>query len=525
MTEHFQKHWQADPFLMIGGEVHNSNSSTAAAMEPAWRKADELCLNTVLAPVSWEMLEPEEGRFDFTAVDSLLAGARAHGKRLVLLWFGAWKNAQCSYAPPWVKRDTARFLRAEVKKGQRKTNLELFHDMPYTTLSYLCEATARADARAFAALMAHLRGADAAQKTVYMIQVENETGLQGAAREQSDAADAAFAAAVDPGLIAYLKQNTAEMAPDLRAAVEAAPDAGSWAEVFGPAAEEAFSAYHIARHVQAVAAAGLAEYDLPLAVNCWLDKGEAPGLYPSGGPVARMMEVWQYAAPAIDLFAPDIYVHDFCGACDAYVKRGNPLFIPETATHGHAAPRLVYTVGHYHAVGYSPFGFEDMGGQFGDMAGVLFGIDTSDPLLSTVQDVGEYAWYARTLGALAPLLTARYGTGRLQAVIHERPDETAMRFAQFGFAVTMDSPLVPRKDGVCLALELAPDEFYLIACGCVVEPFSTQSGKPHTDYLCVEEGNYANGRWQPTRRLNGDETATLRFHTPTLLRLKLLAYG
>lgn len=258
MTEHFQKHWLTDPFLMIGGEVHNSNSSTAAAMEPAWRKADELCLNTVLAPVSWEMLEPEEGRFDFTAVDSLLAGARAHGKRLVLLWFGAWKNAQCSYAPPWVKRDPARFWRAEVKKGQRKTNLEIFHGMPYTTLSYLCEATARADARAFAALMAHLRGADAAQKTVYMIQVENETGLQGAAREQSDAADAAFAAAVDPGLIAYLKQNTAEMAPDLRAAVVAAPDAGSWAEVFGPAAEEAFSAYHIARHVQAVAAAGLA---------------------------------------------------------------------------------------------------------------------------------------------------------------------------------------------------------------------------------------------------------------------------
>ena len=164
-------------------------------------------------------------------------------------------------------------------------------------------------------------------------------------------------------------------------------------------------------------------------------------------------------------------------------------------------------------------------GQEGGGKNVLFGIDTSDLLLSTVQDVGEYAGYPRTLGALAPLLTARYGTGRLQAVIHERPDETAMRFAQFGFAVTMDSPLVPRKDGVCLALELAPDEFYLIACGCVVEPFSTQSGKPHTDYLCVEEGNYANGRWQPTRRLNGDETATLRFHTPTLLRLKLLAYG
>ncbi len=525
MTEHFRQHWERDPFLMIGGEVHNSNSSTAAAMEPVWRKADELCLNTILTPVAWEMLEPEEGRFDFSCVDMLLSGARAHAKRLVLLWFGAWKNAQCSYAPAWVKGDTGRFWRAEVRKGEKKTVLEDFHGMPYTTLSYLCDETRRADARAFAALMAHLRESDGAERTVYMVQVENETGLQGAAREHSDRADAAFAAPVEPGLIAFLRENTAEMAPDLRDAVLSAPDAGSWSEVFGPVAEEVFSAYHIARHVQAVAEAGLAEYDLPLAVNCWLDKGEAPGQYPSGGPVARMMEVWQYAAPAIDVYAPDIYVHDFCDVCDAYGKRGNPLFIPETATHSHAAPRLVYTVGHFHAVGYSPFGFEDMGGAFHDMAAVLFGMDTSDPLLSTVQDVGEYAWYARTLRTLSPLLTERYGTDRLQAVIHERPQETAMRFSHFGFWVRMEHPLIGRKDGVCLALELAPDEFYLIACGCLVEPFSTRAERPHTDLLCVEEGACENGRWRTARRLNGDETATLRFHTPTLLRVKLLAYG
>ena len=79
-------------------------------------------------------------------------------------------------------------------------------------------------------------------------------------------------------------------------------------------------------------------------------------------------------------------------------------------------------------------------GQEGGGKNVLFGIDTSDLLLSTVQDVGEYAGYPRTLGALAPLLTARYGTGRLQAAIHEQPQETTMRFAQFGFTVTMDSP-------------------------------------------------------------------------------------
>lgn len=525
MTEHFRKHWQADPLLIIGGEVHNSNSSSAEAMAPVWKKADELCLNTVLAPVTWEMLEPQEGEYDFTAVDMLLDGARSHGKRLVLLWFGAWKNAQCGYAPAWVKADTRRFARAEVEKGSNKVCLKQFHDMPYTTLSYLCTATQKADTRAFAHLMAHLREVDGTQKTVYMVQVENETGLQGAAREHSDAADAAFAADVDPGLIAFLKHNTDEMAPDLRTAVKAAPDAGSWSDVFGTVAEEVFSAYHIARFVQYVAAEGLAEYDLPLAVNCWLDKGDKPGEYPSGGPVARMMEVWQYAAPAIDVYAPDIYVHDFCDVCEQYKKRENPLFIPETATHGHAGPRLVYAVGHCHAIGYSPFGFEDMGTGFGDMAGELFGVDIHDPLLTTTQDTAEYAWYARTMDSLAPLLLARYGTDKLQAVIHEKPERMTMRFAQFGFIVDTEHYLLSRQDGVCMALELAEDEFLFVTCGCVIVPFSNCEAKPHTDLLCVEEGMYENGCWKMTRRLNGDETAVLRFHKPTLLRIQLFSYA
>ena len=43
-----------------------------------------------------------------------------------------------------------------------------------------------------------------------------------------------------------------------------------WREVFGLAADEIFSAYHIASYVEYVAAAGKAEYDLPMAVNSWL---------------------------------------------------------------------------------------------------------------------------------------------------------------------------------------------------------------------------------------------------------------
>ena len=205
--------------------------------------------------------------------------------------------------------------------------------------------------------------------------------------------------------------------------------------------------------------------------------------------------------------------------------RENPLFIPETATHGHAGPRLVYAVGHCHAIGYSPFGFEDMGTGFGDMAGELFGVDIHDPLLTTTQDTAEYAWYARTMDSLAPLLLARYGTDKLQAVIHEKPERMTMRFAQFGFIVDTEHYLLSRQDGVCMALELAEDEFLFVTCGCVIVPFSNCEAKPHTDLLCVEEGMYENGCWKMTRRLNGDETAVLRFHKPTLLRIQLFSYA
>ena len=98
-----------------------------------------------------------------------------------------------------------------------------------------------------------------------------------------------------------------------------------------------------------------------MTANCWLDKGGEPGTYPSGGPVSRMYEVWQYGAPCIDLHTPDIYVHDFCNICDEYTRRGKPLMIPECSTHSYSGPRMLYTVGHYHALCYAPFGFEKYG--------------------------------------------------------------------------------------------------------------------------------------------------------------------
>ena len=103
--------------LVLGGELGNSSASTREDLAPVWERMRALNLNTLLVPVSWELVEPKEGQFDFTLVDGILADARAHDMRIVPLWFGSWKNSMSTYFPAWVKRDSKRFPRIADAKG------------------------------------------------------------------------------------------------------------------------------------------------------------------------------------------------------------------------------------------------------------------------------------------------------------------------------------------------------------------------------------------------------------------------
>lgn len=192
------------PYTLFAGECHNSASGGRRAFADALDRARALGMNTVLAPVTWELLEPAEGEFDFGQVDMMLELARERGLRLGVLWFGAYKNAQCYYAPAWVKRDIERFRRAQMVPGQNKVRYAEFHNFEITALSLYCEETRAADAGAYAALMAHLREVDAQDHTVILVQVENECGQMVAAREHSPWADAAFAESVPTELIEAL---------------------------------------------------------------------------------------------------------------------------------------------------------------------------------------------------------------------------------------------------------------------------------------------------------------------------------
>jgi len=509
------------PCILLAGEVHNSSSSSLQYMEKVWEKAAELGMNCLLLPVSWELIEPEENRYDFSLVQGLIEQARSHQMKIVFLWFGAWKNAQCYYAPSWIKTDMKRFRRAEIQKGKGFVRIRDFYDMPYTSLSYLCKNTVEADARAFGRLMAFIRDMDEAEQTVVAVQIENETGVMGAVREHSDEADMLFASDVPEGFAEYMRASVKTMTPDMKKAVETGKAAGSWPEVFGREAEEVFSAYHIARYVNTVAEAGKNEYPLPFSVNCWLNKkGDPAGIYPSGGPISKMREVWRYCAPNIDLYAPDIYLPGFREICDEYTRRGEALYIPECPTHRYAAAREILSIGRYHAMCYSPFGFEDMGIPLNAAQLALFGGDAEDTTLQLPQDREIYAKINHLLNGMSGLLTGYYGTENLQAGSGETEETSGFRM---GCTLIQANYLKP--EGACLVLWENEQECWILAYETALTFMSDDPERPGLDFLCLEEGRFDNGAWLRGRRLNGDEAVGTSYTVPTLLWVKLFAYA
>ncbi|HEU4386836.1 MAG TPA: DUF5597 domain-containing protein [Blastocatellia bacterium] len=477
------------PFLMLGGELGNSSSSSLEYMRPIWPKLASLNLNTVLVPVYWELIEPAEGRFDFSLVDGLIQDARKHQLRLVPLWFASWKNSMSCYAPAWVKIDQKRFPRSQDKEGR---GMEI--------LSPFSQENAEADARAFAAFMRHLREVDASEHTVIMIQVENEIGMIPDSRDRSVIADKLYNQAVPAELMKYLAERKDALIPEFRDlwARSGFKTTGTWQEVFGTglSTDEIFMAWHFARYTNRVAERGKSEYPLPMYTNAALIRpGHVPGQYPSAGPLPHLMDVWRAGAPRIDFLAPDIYFTNFAEWCRKYQRSGNPLFIPEAILGAPAAVNAFYAIGQHDAMGFSPFSIESV--QNPEQA----------PLAQS------YAMLAQ----LAPLILEQQGKGLMAGLLPEGPEQRAplqVRLNGYTLNVTYERPSQPSSppgsrpaEGLSggIVIAVGPDEFVFAGIGLTVT-FETQAPDDNAGILFAQEGKYADGRWVPGRWLNGDQT-------------------
>lgn len=484
------------PYTVLAAQLHNS-SAWPAVLPGALDQVVALNANTVEAPVYWEAFEPAPGRYDTTNVDALIEQARKRNLRVALLWFGSWKNGQMHYVPEWIKRDASTYPRVLDERGQ-----------PVDVLSPYASANVEADARAFSALMQHLRKTDGQRHTVILVQVENEPGTVGAVRDHGAAANAAFAQPVPAAITTRLGK-----------------PAGTWQQVFGPEADEAFNAYGTAHYIEQVAAAGKRAYAMPMYVNTWLRyKGKKfPGLdYPSGGATVNVFDLWRAATPSIDFIGTDIYTSDYneyTKVIGQYARADNPAWVSETGFEPATAPYLFHVLGQG-GIGFSVFGMD--------------GLESPEKQAAT-------AAHAANFGQLAPmqrLLAKAAFEGRLQAVAEQpgQPRDT-LRFGDWEVRVSYGAPYWgdadpllpgnPDHGGRLLVVQTTADQFLLTGFSARAEFVRVAADARHGQLLRVEQGRYVDGQWQFERLLNGDQTDYgLNFvrDSPPVLRVTVGTY-
>jgi hypothetical protein len=351
------------------------------------------------------------------------------------------------------------------------------------------------DSKAFAAVMKYLKIADT-RHTVIMVQVENEPGSWGSVRDYSPAAQKLFESSVPAEL----------MKPEvLKALNTPVVTEGNWQKVFGNNADEYFHAWSVARYIGQVAAAGKAEYPLPLYVNAALrDPLTNPPAtnYESGGPTDNVLLIWKIAAPSIDLLAPDIYLsksEEIMKVLELYDRPDNTLFVPEVGA-GLDKPKYLYEVFARGGIGFSPFGVDGNNEETEKEA---------QERLAPI--AAEYTMATTMMKELA-----KWGfEGKIKAAI-EREDHKEQKIdlgawqaiVSFGTG-SRDVSSEPNAHftGKAMIVQLEENKFIAIGTNCRItfQPLGKNAGKAW-QYLKVEEGHYENGSFKLLRILNGDET-------------------
>jgi Domain of unknown function (DUF5597) len=498
------------PYLMLGFQANNS-SAWPEYFDKVFPAAAILHANTIELSVYWEQFEATPGHYDNSIVDAMLAQARGHHVRLVLLWFGTWKNGSSHYAPQWIKQDQQKYPFLVNKDGDTV-------DSPST----YSPARLEADKRAFAALMRHLRSVDP-QRTVVMVQVENEAGVWGGIRDYRPEAEKEFAGQAPQKLVDALGKQP-----------------GTWKQVFGEAADETFQAWCIATYIEQIAAAGRAEYPLPLYVNAALrdpiNPGR-PGSYESGAPTDQNIQLYKAAAPSLALIAPDIYMPEYAkymAVMDQYRRFDNPLLIPETGNAPIYAHYVFAAIGQG-AIGFAPFGLDlTVYSNLTEGAEAMGDKTAPGPESRLAPIANEYALLEPIAGRLAQANL----DGNVRGASEDPNAHTqTLDFPRWQVNLSYGLPafgnwIKPKgntpPDGGAVIVALGPDEF-LVAGHHVRVDFTPAFDKTKKRlFLEVEEGAYdAGGKWKMKRIWNGDQTdygLNLNAGAGYLLKVKLTTY-
>ena len=502
------------PFVMYCGELHNSTASSMSYMHEnrIWEKLEDMHLNSVIATASWELVEPQEGKFDFTLVDGVIAEAKKHGMKVAFIWFGAFKNPMMTYAPSWVKSNPKKYPHAIDEQGQEMEHISVFGS-----------EILKADTKAYKAFLQHLKDTDQ-DHTVVLIQLQNEPGLRGTKRDYSTDANKAWKAQVPKAITDYLKANKGSLQPDMEQIWAKYGDktTGNWEDIFGKSevnnqaenpipnfTEHIFTAYGYANYLEQMAKAGKEVYPLPVFINASVfgmnTRGRSLG---NGCSIPEFFDIYKAAAPSIDILTPNSYMQQLDWIGKNFSWKGNPILIPESTIIG---ARGLYIIGEYDAIAFSPFG-----------------IDYEDNELTPTLEkqhrlLGESYNQMQQMGKL---ITDNLGSDKMRGIYLYTGHETdtvemgdyvltfsprkgfdigaLMAPAGGGFAAEGEQKQI--EQGGAVIVQTSADEFYVVGYGFNADIKLKDGVKSRfCGYDSIWEGRFENGEFIPGRLLNGDE--------------------